>query len=77
MFNFRRTENSYRGRDIRNKVRGKGQAYRVPGGQGVGMLRGPKGRPWGQERYLGDPMGPSHWIDESSDDSEAYMPVNK
>ena len=41
------------------------------------MFRGPKGRPWGQERYLGDPMGPTNWFDESSDDSEAYMPVNK
>ena len=41
------------------------------------MFRGPKGRPLGQERYLGDPKGPSNWFGESSDDSEAYMPVNK
>ena len=31
--------------------------------------RGGLGVLWGQEGYLGDPMGPLGWFDESSDDS--------
>ena len=32
------------------------------GGEGLGV-------PGGQGEHLGDPMGPSGWLDESSDDS--------
>ena len=44
------------------------------------MFKGPKGvegGPGGPMGYLGDPMEPSDWFDESSDDSEAYMPLYK
>ena len=60
-------------------------SYIVPGGPGVGLQdpRGSRGRPTrsqgvqgggqgisgGQEGHLGDPIGPSGWIDESPDDS--------
>ena len=45
----------------------------MTGGQGVGSMVGGGGRrdrgPRGSGGHLGDPMGPSGWFDESSDDS--------
>ena len=38
-----------------------------------GLMGG--GGPRGSRGHLGDPLGPSGWFDESSD--EAYMPVYK
>ena len=50
------------------------EILRVQQGQGgcLGVQRGSRGFRgvlWGQDGCLGDPMGPSAWFDESSEDS--------
>ena len=44
-------------------VRGQGLAYRVSGGQGVGLES-----PRESRGHLWDPFVPSGWFDETSDD---------